>query len=82
LLETIGTPIAAVCSMPEKRVARSRRPGRAPLPPKPADSEGSPPDPGHVIRGKVDYEDVLDRLSKGVSVPSDLTHKDNSSDKS
>ena len=48
--------------------------------PEDADSESSPSNSGHLIRGVVDYEDVLDRLSKGVSVPSDLTHKGKSAD--
>jgi hypothetical protein len=50
--------------------------------PKNAESESSPSNSGHLIRGVVDYEDVLDRLSKGVSVPSDLTHKGKSTDNS
>jgi hypothetical protein len=39
-----------------------------------AEPETSADKSGHLIKGSADYEDVLDRLSKGVSVPSDLTN--------
>jgi len=64
---------------PDRRVPKSEIVSPAP---EGADSESSPSNSGHLIRGVVDYEDVLDRLSKGVSVPSDLTHKGKSTDNS
>jgi hypothetical protein len=68
--------------MPDSRDLRISKTEAVSRAPKDADSESSPPNSGHLIRGVVDYEDVLDRLSKGVSVPSDLTHKGKSTDNS
>ena len=66
--------------MPESRDLRISNDEAVSLAPKDADSESSPSTSGHLIRGIVDYEDVLDRLSKGVTVPTDLTHKGKSTD--
>ncbi len=66
--------------MPSPRDLRASNPEAASRAPKDADPKSSAANPGHLIRGVVDYEDVLDRLSKGVFVPSDLTHKGKSTD--
>ncbi len=68
--------------MPEPRDLRISNTEPVSRAPKDEDPESSPANPGHLIRGVVDYEDVLDRLSKGVSVPADLTHKGKSTDNS
>jgi hypothetical protein len=68
--------------MPDARDLRFRKVGAAPQAPKSPDTEAPPAAPGHLIRGTADYEDLVDRLSKGISVPSDLTHKGKSDDNS
>jgi hypothetical protein len=67
--------------MPDHRDDASVSRDDAPRPPNPPESGDSSENQGHLIRGKVDFEDVLDRLSKGVSVPSDLTNMSKSTDK-
>ena len=66
--------------MPDSRDLRNSSADGIARAPKEKDSQPSPSNSGHLIRGVVDYEDVLDRLSKGILVPSDLTHKGKSSD--
>jgi hypothetical protein len=67
--------------MPQQRDRDALRHHDAPPRPNAPESASSRENPGHLIRGAADYEDVLDRLSKGVSVPSDVTNVGNSTDK-
>jgi len=55
-------------------MSRDRRGRRTPREPVARADDFAPPEParpksGHLVRGSVDFEDVLDRLSKGVIVP-------------
>jgi hypothetical protein len=68
--------------MPDTSDGRSVKVDAAPQEKKTPEQEPSPDNSGHLIRGTADYEDVLDRLSKGVTVPSDLTNLGKTSDNS
>jgi len=60
--------------MPDRSDGRTSKAEAAPLAKNGPEHEASSNKTGHLIQGTADYEDVLDRLSKGVSVPTDMTH--------